>query len=38
MKRSGLKTSLKFLLGKNVTYLIELVLDLCFCVGGDGAA
>ena len=38
VKRSGLKTSLKFLLGKNVTYRIELVLDLCFCVGGDSTA
>lgn len=38
VKRSGLKISLKFLLGKNVIYLIELVLDLCFCVGGDSTA
>ena len=28
----------KFLPGKNGTCLIELLLELCFCVGGSGAA
>lgn len=35
---SGLKTSLKLLPGKNGTCLIELLSELCFCVGGRGAA
>ena len=38
MEGSGLKISFKFLPGKNGTCLIELLLELCFCVGGSGTA
>ena len=38
MEGSGLKAFFKFLPGKNGTCLIELLSELCFCVGDSGAA